>query len=206
MTFSSSSSDKSSNYSNTTHTIDSEHNITPIEEHFDISWINNVENVNTITTNESTPMNTKDFTKRIETFSKGIIESLKFDKKLKNPNDIEVDIGAKELTPNDIILADLNERNFKNDDKSNINGNTRKYSQPKATYNEINDLDDNFSHINYERVMQLFTTKDACLFHTLLPSTFAHISSLVSNDPKVTISGYILGSDILFFNFVLELR
>lgn len=94
-------SDKSLNSSNNTQTIDSEQNITPIEEHFDVAF-----NSNTITQTpaESTTnlSAARDLSKRIESFSKGIMETLKFDKRSTNPFDYEIEIGATEIHPKDL--------------------------------------------------------------------------------------------------------
>ena len=202
LAFSSTSSDKSSNSSHNTHTVDSEHNITPIEEHLDITWINNADitNVNNVTSNNFDHNNSstaKDITKRIENFSKGIMETLKFDKKSRNSIDfdIEIDIGAEEITPNDFI-----------DDKNNklesiSNGNTSGLANKADNFSLLNegtsDSEEYNNQINQERVIQLFSSQDSSLFTTLLPLTFAHIGPLVCSNPKSSVEVLSLVREIL---------
>ncbi|XP_055618511.1 E3 ubiquitin-protein ligase highwire isoform X2 [Toxorhynchites rutilus septentrionalis] len=191
--FSSSSSDKSSNSSHNTHTVDSEHNITPIEEHLDIAWINNsdIANVNNVTSSsfDHNSSTAKDITKRIESFSKGIIETLKFDKKSRNSIDfdIEIDIGAEEITPNDYI----DDRNNKLDSISNGNTSGLGMQSKADNFSIMNDAGsdvDEFNHqLNQERIIQLFSAEDSCLFTMLLPLTFAHIGPLVCSNLKSSV-------------------
>ncbi|KAL9694804.1 hypothetical protein quinque_014089 [Culex quinquefasciatus] len=192
--FSSTSSDKSSNSSHNTHTIDSEHNITPIEEHLDIAWINNsdIANVNNVTSANFDHNNTstaKDITKRIENFSKGIIETLKFDKKSRNSIDfdIEIEIGAEEITPNDYI----DDRNNKLDSISNGNSSGVGMHSKAENFSILNDAGsdvEEFNHqLNQERIIQLFSADDSCLFTMLLPLTFAHIGPLVCSNLKSSV-------------------
>ncbi|XP_055587703.1 E3 ubiquitin-protein ligase highwire isoform X4 [Uranotaenia lowii] len=192
--FSSTSSDKSSNSSHNTHTVDSEHNITPIEEHLDIAWINNsdIANVNNVTSSNFDHNNSstaKDITKRIENFSKGIIETLKFDKKSRNSIDfdIEIEIGAEEITPNDYI----DDRNNKLDSISNGNASGLGMNSKAENFSILNDTGsdaEEFNHqLNQERIIQLFSAEDSCLFTMLLPLTFAHIGPLVCSNLKSSV-------------------
>ncbi|XP_062536745.1 E3 ubiquitin-protein ligase highwire-like [Armigeres subalbatus] len=192
--FSSTSSDKSSNSSHNTHTVDSEHNITPIEEHLDIAWINNsdIANVNNVTSSNFDQNNSstaKDITKRIENFSKGIIETLKFDKKSRNSIDfdIEIEIGAEEITPNDYI----DDRNNKLDSISNGNASGLGMHSKADNFSILNDAGsdaEEFNHqLNQERIIQLFSAEDSCLFTMLLPLTFAHIGPLVCSNLKSSV-------------------
>ena len=213
----SSSSDKSSsNSSNTTQAFDSEHNITPIEEHFDVSWMtapaataailttpvapikSNINsntvpyyNSNTSGSKESNINSaTKDITKRIETFSRGIIETLKLDKKFdRNSLDfVEVDVAAKEITPNDILVDESNvkktvNRLVNNDlSESQINGNTKKTFMT----NQLS-KSESLESLEREKINEMFTIQESSLFHTLLPLTVAHISRLICSDPKVSV-------------------
>lgn len=206
----SSSSDKSStNSSNTTQAFDSEHNITPIEEHFDVSWMipaqvtTSAPAIKTSTFSSPAPyysstsstskesninITTKDITKRIETFSRGIIETLKLDKKFdRNSMEfVEVD-AAKEITASDFICDEggsskkvINRNDF-ND--SHINGNTKK----SFTVNQLMKSESEESIGDRERMNEMFTTQESSLFHTLLPLTVAHISRLICSDPKVSV-------------------
>ncbi|XP_055524898.1 E3 ubiquitin-protein ligase highwire isoform X3 [Wyeomyia smithii] len=190
---SSTSSDKSSNSSHNTHTVDSEHNITPIEEHLDIAWINNsdIANVNNVTSSnfDHNSSTAKDITKRIENFSKGIIETLKFDKKSRNSIDfdIEIEIGAEEITPNDYI----DDRNNKLDSISNGNASGLGIQNKGDNFSILNDAAsdaEEFNHqLNQERIIQLFSAEDSCLFTMLLPLTFAHIGPLVCSNLKSSV-------------------
>ncbi|XP_068159965.1 LOW QUALITY PROTEIN: E3 ubiquitin-protein ligase highwire [Drosophila tropicalis] len=100
----------SDNSSNHTQTIDSEHNITPIEEHMDINWANNSRTAALPPVVMVDPVG-RDLGKRIESFSKGIMETLKFDSKRSstNPFEMEIEIGATEIGVEE--TADLNYRN-----------------------------------------------------------------------------------------------
>uniref|UniRef100_A0A1B0GP35 PHR domain-containing protein n=1 Tax=Phlebotomus papatasi TaxID=29031 RepID=A0A1B0GP35_PHLPP len=119
-------SEKSPNSSNNTQTIDSEHNITPIEEHMDIAWSNNSYHNTSTSLSESNMSTARDLTKKIESFSKGIIETLKFEKRATNPFEFEIEIGATEINPKDLLEEnDLNDRNVKNGKFAKMNGNNR---------------------------------------------------------------------------------
>ena len=206
----SSSSDKSSsNSSNTTQAFDSEHNITPIEEHFDVSWMTNPQPSVTpapikppyyssnaaSTANKESNINiaTKDITKRIETFSRGIIETLKLDKKFdRNSMDcVEVD-NAAEITPNDFLEeGGSSKKNPRNElSESQINGNMKKPVTLMKSESEE-------SFGDREKINEMFTTQESSLFHTLLPLTVAHISRLICSDPKVSVEILNLVKSIL---------
>lgn len=213
----SSSSDKSSsNSSNTTQAFDSEHNITPIEEHFDVTWITNPTTVTSAApsikassfvpyynssqvsmANKESNINaaTKDITKRIETFSRGIIETLKLDKKFeRNSMDcVEVD-NAAEITANDVLDESGSSKKARNDlNESQINGNTKKPS----TSNQLTKSESEESFGDREKINEMFSTQESSLFHTLLPLTVAHISRLICSDPKVSVEILNLVKSIL---------
>lgn len=203
----SSSSDKSSsNSSNTAQAFDSEHNITPIEEHFDVSWMTAPQPSSTASTikpstfvpyyantspaapssNKESNINmaTKDITKRIETFSRGLIETLKLDKKFDRGTIecVEVD-NAAEITPNDCLeegSSGSTKKNRNDLSESQINGNTKKT-------NQLTKSDSDESLGERDRLNEMFTTEESSLFHTLLPLTVAHISRLICSDPKVSV-------------------
>lgn len=181
---SNSSSDKSPNSSNNTQTIDSEHNITPIEEHLDITWNNSISENNLSTA--------RDLTKKFETFSKGIMDTLKFDKRSTNPIDFEIEIGATEITPKDLLEEnEIIDKNIKNAKMSKINGNNR--NDERSNLNDLGKSDSEESvttQISRDRIVEIFGVKDASMFHTLLPLVFAHIGQLVTTDPKSSV--YIL--------------
>lgn len=213
----SSSSDKSSsNSSNTTQAFDSEHNITPIEEHFDVSWMTNPTTTVTPATSikpspfvpyySSNPMSTtskesniniatKDITKRIETFSRGIIETLKLDKKFeRNSMDcVEVD-NAAEITATDYLEEGGSSKKVRSDlSESQINGNTKK----PTVSNPLPKSESEESFGDREKINEMFTTQESSLFHTLLPLTVAHISRLICSDPKVSVEILNLVKSIL---------
>lgn len=181
-------SEKSLNSSNNTQTIDSEQNITPIEEHFDVTFANNSNNTitNTPTSfSESNVSAARDLTKRIESFSKGIMETLKFDKRSTNPFEFEIEIGATEIHPKDLANEqDVQDRNLRNGQISKMNGNN---SNIKNFLNEIvkSSSEDDSSEMNIAQLLKLFEDKSASMFHTLLPLVLANIGPLANSDPKV---------------------
>lgn len=212
----SSSSDKSSsNSSNTTQAFDSEHNITPIEEHFDVSWMSNPPTVTTAPTIKPSPfvpyyssnapsnggkesninIATKDITKRIETFSRGIIETLKLDKKFDRTSMdcVEVD-NAAEITPSDYLEEGGSSKKVRNElSESQINGNTKK----PTIANQLMKSESEESFGDREKINEMFSTQESSLFHTLLPLTVAHISRLICSDPKVSVEILNLVKSIL---------
>lgn len=173
-------SDKSSNSSNNTQTIDSEHNITPIEEHLDINWSNNMNVQPHIT--ENALSTARDFTKRIESFSKGLIETLKFDKRSTNPFDFEIGVGATEIQEDNVV--EVQERNIRNGELSKINGNNRPRSYIQD-FDQSDSDEDTSSHIMVMKVLEFFNLNKASIFYTLLPLVYAHIGSLANKDPQV---------------------
>ncbi len=210
----SSSSDKSStNSSNTTQAFDSEHNITPIEEHFDISWmtpttvgmgIASSSNQYYASSSKETNINTatKDITKRIETFSRGLIETLKFDKKIdRNSIEfVEVDVAAKEITPNDNLIEEISIKKKTtaggNDlSSSQLNGNKKIFLNSQLSKSESDDSLQNI--VDKEKMNYMFTIQESSLFHTLLPLTVSHISRLICSDPKVSVEILNLVKSIL---------
>lgn len=186
-------SDKGSNSSNNLKTLDSEHNITPIEEHFDISWNNQADDFQAGTSS----LSAKHITRRIESFSKGLMESFKFDRKITNPFEFEIDIGAKEISPNDVIVDD---EKVKKAHASQINGNLKQ--SPKNKYDEkrgnaVIDAEINANQVVQNRVINLFSVEDTSLFHTLLPQVFAYIGRLVQSDPRTSVDILSLIREIL---------
>lgn len=182
-------SEKSLNSSNNTQTIDSEQNITPIEEHFDVTFANNSNNTitNTPTSfSESNLSTARDLSKRIESFSKGIIETLKFDKRSTNPFEFEIEIGATEIHPKDLVKeTEVQDKNWKNGRISKMNGNN---GDIKNYLNEITNKsgsEEDTSELTVFETLMIFDNKSASIFHTLLPLVFAHIGALAGSDPKV---------------------
>lgn len=180
-------SEKSLNSSNNTQTIDSEQNITPIEEHLDVTFANNSNITNTPSSFPEHNVSTaRDLSKRIESFSKGIMETLKFDKRSTNPFEFEIEIGATEIHPKDLVKeTEIQDKNLKNGRISKMNGNN---SNIKNLLNEVgrSGSEEDSSDFNVLQTLKLFENKSASMFHTLLPLVFAHIGVLASNDPKVS--------------------
>lgn len=185
-------SEKSLNSSNNTQTIDSEQNITPIEEHLDVTFANNSNITNTPSSFPEHNVSTaRDLSKRIESFSKGIMETLKFDKRSTNPFEFEIEIGATEIHPKDLVKeTEIQDKNLKNGRISKMNGNN---SNIKNLFNEVgrSGSEDDSSDFNVLQTLKLFENKSASMFHTLLPLVFAHIGVLASNDPKVSFNRFI---------------
>lgn len=184
-------SDKASNSSNNLKTLDSEHNITPIEEHFDISWTPDD------CMQAGSSLSAKHITRRIESFSKGIMETFKLDRKITNPFEFEIDVGAKELSPSDVIIDD---EKVKKAHASQINGNLKQ--SPKNKYDErrgnvVIDAEINANQVVQNRVINLFAVEDTSLFHTLLPQVFAYIGRLVQCDPRTSVDILNLIREIL---------
>lgn len=186
-------SEKSGNSSNNTQTIDSEQNITPIEEHVDITFTHNTHTNNTPTEATSKNISTaRDITKRLESFSKGIFETLKFDKRSTNPFEYEIEIGSTEIHPKDLIKEnDI----VKTDQMSKINGNN-------GSNHVLRDL--GFSKLEEERmetyeekILNIFEHKTSSMFHTLLPLTFGHIAALANSDPRGSVEVLTLIREIL---------
>lgn len=200
-------SEKSLNSSNNTQTIDSEQNITPIEEHFDITFANNSNNAitNTPTSfvgeSNNSVSTARDLTKRIESFSKGIMETLKFDKRSTNPFEFEIEIGATEIHPKDLVgnndHHEIQDRNLKNGRMSKMNGNNSNIR------NFLNDIaksgseEDSTVELSISQILKLFEDRSASMFHKLLPLVFAHIGPLASSDPKSSVQILSLIRDIL---------
>lgn len=195
-------SDKSVNSSNNTQTIDSEQNITPIEEHLDIAF--SAAGQTSMDTTIGIASARDHLSKRIESFSKGIMETLKFgDKRLNNPFEFEIEIGATEIKE----VHHQNEerpgpnlfRSFHHRGESVSNGNAGDLNEaldstedesgmfrPKYRRNSsFSDDDEVDEERNCLETLRLFEARSASIFHTLLPLVFAHIGALASHDPKV---------------------
>lgn len=191
LALSSTPSDRSVNSSNLTQTIDSEQNITPIEEHVDIGFAHGSNTANTPIESGSKNLSTaRDITKRIESFSKGIMETLKFDKRSTNPFEFEIEIGATEIHPKDLIKDN---DSTKTDQMSKINGNNRGYLKDFGFVKS----DDGSIDINEARILEIFEHKTASMFHTLLPLTFGHIAALANSDPRSSVEILTLIREIL---------
>ncbi|XP_030378381.1 E3 ubiquitin-protein ligase highwire [Scaptodrosophila lebanonensis] len=193
----------SDNSSNHTQTIDSEHNITPIEEHMDINWANNSRTAALpVDPNLSTA---RDLSKRIESFSKGIIETLKFDKRSTNPFEMEIEIGATEIGVEE--TADLN---FRNGQMAKLNGNERAedevveefvHAHPAHQQALLVQSDSEeapaSAHVAAVQLLEVFNLAASNMFHTLLPLVYAHIANLACSDPKSSVQILGLIKDIL---------
>lgn len=145
-------------------------------------------------TNETSNASTaRDLTKRFESFSKGIMETLKFDKRSTNPFEYEIEIGATEIHPKDLLKE--NEIN-KSDQMSKINGNNgddRNYIKDFG----LTKSDDDSTEFQEAKILDIFEHKTASLFHTLLPLIFGHIAALASSDPRSSVQVLTLIREIL---------
>lgn len=174
--------DKSGNSSNH-HLIDSEHNITPIEEHLDVSWMTNA--------NHEGPMfKARDITKKLESFTKGIVETLKLDKSKTNPFECEIEIGATEISTNDLANDSGNMSRYRMSGMSEDGDEIRKYLN-RGSQNDSEEDDDSDSPFNIGQVVDIFGYKEATMFHTLLPVVLALVGPLVNSDPKSSV--HVLG-------------
>lgn len=162
--------------------VDSEHNITPIEEHLDVSCSNRAE---FIAESSSMSLATRELTKKFESFTKGIVETLK---SKTNPFECEIatdvvgqesSVASKEANRNDPMCGEY--LNF------------YRRQQQQQLPDEEDDCDDEdenegeSSHMNTAQLMQIFNNEESAMFHTLLPAVMALIGPLVSSDPKSTV-------------------
>lgn len=219
----------SDNSSNHTQTIDSEHNITPIEEHMDINWANNSRtSVLPVDANISTA---RDITKRIESFSKGIIETLKFDKRSTNPFEMEIEIGATEIHPKDLMIEEstgVQDLNFRNGQIAKLNGNERVDDEDEVA-EEFANVQHHHHHqqnnqigvggllrsesedvpapqLTVVQIMEVFNMASSNMFHTLLPLVYAHVANLACSDPKVSIVIQFLRLYCILYSSPLEIE
>lgn len=187
-------SEKSGHSSNNTQTIDSEQNITPIEEHVDITFTHNTHANNTPTETTSKNISTaRDITKRLESFSKGIFETLKFDKRSTNPFEYEIEIGATEIHPKDLIKDN---EITKSDQMSKINGNNGSSCGYLKDFGFSKSEEDRMETYE-EKILNIFEHKTSSMFHTLLPLTFGHIAALANSDPSSSVEVLTLIREIL---------
>lgn len=181
--------EKSLNSSNNTQTIDSEQNVTPIEEHMDITFANTNIGINEIPTHNISEISAaRHLTKRIESFSKGIIETLKFDKRPTNPFELgyDIEIGSTEINPMDLIKE--NELNYgHNGQISKMNGNNDGQGES----------DDETSELIEIRILEIFQHKTSSMFNKLLPLIFGYIASLITNEPKSSVQILNLIRDLM---------
>ncbi|XP_023291814.2 E3 ubiquitin-protein ligase highwire [Lucilia cuprina] len=200
----------SDNSSNHSQTIDSEHNITPIEEHMDINWANN-SRTSHLPAEAGGISAARDLSKRLESFSKGIIETLKFEKRSTNPFEMEIEIGATEIHPKDIMIEEsssIHDLNFRNGQITKFNGNERVGAEAveslmgASQYNPAGligrvDSEDTPAQMAASQILDVFNVASSNLFHTLLPLVYAHIANLACNDAKSSVQILGLIKDIL---------
>lgn len=121
------------------------------------------------------------------------METLKFDKRSTNPFEYEIEIGATEIHPKDLIKE--NEIN-KSDQMSKINGNNgddRNYIKDFG----LTKSDDDSAEFQEARISDIFEHRTASIFHTLLPLIFGHIAALASSDPRSSVQVLTLIREIL---------
>lgn len=116
------------------------------------------------------------------------METLKFDKRSTNPFDFEIEIGATEIHPKDLIDEEVNDKNFKNDRIAKYNGNNDRPDNQDIRYyfnKEMSKSDSEESQITIVQLIELFNINTSNMFNTLLPLVYAHIGTLACSDPKV---------------------
>lgn len=176
----------------------------------DINWANNSRtSVLPVDANMSTA---RDITKRIESFSKGIIETLKFDKRSTNPFEMEIEIGATEIHPKDLMIEEstgVQDLNFRNGQIAKLNGNERVDDEDEVAEEFVNAQHHHHHQQNNQigvggmlrsesedvpatqltavQIMEVFNMTSSNMFHTLLPLVYAHVANLACSDPKVRI-------------------
>lgn len=107
------------------------------------------------------------------------METLKFDKRSTNPFDFEIEIGATEIHPKDLI--EESDKNFKNGRIAKLNGNDRTDNQDIHGYlKEIAKSDsEDSTHLTIVQLLELFNINSSNMFHTLLPLVYAHIGKFI---------------------------
>lgn len=162
------------------HCVDSEHNITPIEEHLDVSCSHRTEFIG-----ESSSMSlaTRELTKKFESFTKGLVETLK-----SKTNPFECEIATDVVQENAPKELNRNEPYF---------GEYMNYyrQHPEEVDNEGQDEDEDndneevgdSSRVNASELLDIFNNENSALYHTLLPAVIALVGPLVNSDPKSTV-------------------
>lgn len=235
--------EKSLNLSNNTQTIDSEQNITPIEEHLDIGFVGGGGGGGVVSAGlagggavscASAPcgsgssvatespnsghhggiVSARDqFSKRIESFSKGLMETLKFgEKRSNNPFEYEIEIGATEIQEcqKDERQTLQQQATWKRTGVSNGNagdvvaaaaGRLQQHQQQQlrtaVRRNSSLSDDETDGEQTCAETLKLFDSPSASIFHTLLPIVFANVGALASHDPKSSVQILTLIRDIL---------
>lgn len=127
------------------------------------------------------------------------METLKFDKRSTNPFDYEIEIGATEIHPKDLIAENdnLQERFARSDDSARANngnnGDNRNYLSEVKQYESEEDS----TEMNESRILDIFEQKTASMFQTLMPLIIGHIAALANSDPKSSVHILNLIRDIL---------
>lgn len=174
-------SDKSFN-SGHMHYVDSEHNITPIEEHLDVSCSNRRD---FLAESSSMSLATRELTKKFESFTKNIVETLK---SKTNPFECEIATDV-------VVQENLPEGPNRNEPFCDEYLNFYRQQQRRRTLDENEDGEEDeendevgdSSHMNTAHLMEIFNDEESALFHNLLPAVMALIGPLVSSDPRSTI-------------------
>lgn len=187
-------SDKSFHSANV-HCVDSEHNITPIEEHLDVSCAHRPE---FIAEGSSMSLATRELTKKFESFTKGIVDTLKAKT---NPFECEIAtdvVGQEGRAPEEAVANDQLRGEY-----LSFYSRQQQQQQPQHRVHEEDDEEEggddddedgedndgvgDSSHMNTAQLLEVFGREESALFHTLLPAVMALIGPLVSSDPKSTV-------------------
>lgn len=180
-------SDKSCNSINA-HLVDSEHNITPIEEHLDVSCLNRS---GLVAESSSMSLATRELTKKFESFTKGIVESLK---SKTNPFECDIEIGSTDIAIQENVPEEGNRNEARNVYDEHACGKYLNFyrQQPDSEDDDGedgigNDEDGDSSNMNTAQLLEIFGNRESAMFHTLLPAVLALIGPLVNSDPKSTV-------------------
>lgn len=193
------------------HCVDSEHNITPIEEHLDVSCVNRGDY---IAEGSSMSLAKRELQKKFESFTKGLVDTLKAKS---NPFECEIatDIVATGHNGNTVDgvvdvgglgrLEEVNQNELSYEGHicgkyMNLNG------QPTEEDDDVVDDEEeeadneeagDSSHLNTLHLLEIFNKNEATMFHTLLPTVLALVAPLVNSDPKSTVQILALIRDII---------
>lgn len=158
------------------HCVDSEHNITPIEEHLDVSCSHKPE---FMAESSSMSQATRELTKKFESFTKNIVETLK-----SKTNPFECEIATDAAGQN---TAEPN----RNEPYMPFYRHQPHHPQVSADDEEQDAEEDDedigeSSHLHSAQWLEVFNQAESALFHTLLPAVMALVGPLVS-DPQSTV-------------------
>lgn len=122
------------------------------------------------------------------------METLKFDKRSTNPFDFEIEIGATEIHPKDLIGEN---DNLKSDDSARVNNGNNSDNRNYLSEVRQYESEEESIEMNDSKILDIFEQKTASMFHTLMPLIIGHIAALANSDPKSSVHILNLIRDIL---------